>query len=399
MGQPASTDVEASPAAELVPVTLGLCDGGTRVGAVRRFSPYGPFVTLWEGLGRTDDISEVARETRVSRIDSGSIAYVAFESEDGGPAARSRPSDPVDLRILLAGGASLLVRASKATLRQTIGFYADPLPENQESPRRFFIFARAIEAKEVAAPIGAMLVERGLIDADQLPPGLDVQQDERRKPIGQILAEFENVSQTDIQRARMLQERRHVRIGDALVEEGLVTPEDIEAALAEQRKRRGKRLGEILVELGLVSELDLYFALGKKFQMPVIDIDEAQIDPAVFASVSPDIIRTYCVLPVHVDDRMMMVGQQRSPGGGGLRRPALPRVQADRRGAGAAVADRPLHRKTFRQRGRGRCWRVRRPHPGDGGRGRRTGRHRGQRRVRHVAVGVGQRGRGGWSTG
>jgi type IV pilus assembly protein PilB len=52
-----------------------------------------------------------------------------------------------------------------------------------------------------------------------------------------------------------------MRIGDALVEAGAVTPEQLRRALAEQRST-GPRVGELLVEQGIVSPSALVQALA-----------------------------------------------------------------------------------------------------------------------------------------
>jgi hypothetical protein len=46
------------------------------------------------------------------------------------------------------------------------------------------------------------------------------------------------------------------KLGDIFVERGLITPEQLEEALAEQREKGGK-LGEILVELGFITRVAL----------------------------------------------------------------------------------------------------------------------------------------------
>ena len=54
-------------------------------------------------------------------------------------------------------------------------------------------------------------------------------------------------------------------IGEFLVERGLVTPDELEAALAQQRLS-GQRLGEILVERGLISRMALASVLGEQWE-------------------------------------------------------------------------------------------------------------------------------------
>ena len=51
----------------------------------------------------------------------------------------------------------------------------------------------------------------------------------------------------------MLEFRKRVRLGDVLIEKGLITQEQLEKALSEQ-KEKGTLLGETLVNLGYVSQ-------------------------------------------------------------------------------------------------------------------------------------------------
>ena len=54
-----------------------------------------------------------------------------------------------------------------------------------------------------------------------------------------------------------------MRIGDLLVSEGLITPEQLSAALSKQASS-GRRLGRLLVDLGFVSERDVALAIGEQ---------------------------------------------------------------------------------------------------------------------------------------
>ena len=53
-------------------------------------------------------------------------------------------------------------------------------------------------------------------------------------------------------------------IGDILLEKGLISPEELDKALAEQRESGGL-LGEVLVDLGIIGRLELASALGSQW--------------------------------------------------------------------------------------------------------------------------------------
>lgn len=59
-----------------------------------------------------------------------------------------------------------------------------------------------------------------------------------------------------------LLQRRPRRLGEALVEQGLLSEEDLGTALVYQRAQPGKRLGTVLRELGLIDTLDFMEALS-----------------------------------------------------------------------------------------------------------------------------------------
>jgi MSHA biogenesis protein MshE len=70
-----------------------------------------------------------------------------------------------------------------------------------------------------------------------------------------------------------------LRLGDLLIEQGLITSEQLAAALAQQ-KRTGRRLGLVLIELGITSELAIARALSLQLRIPYLELtpDDVQRD-------------------------------------------------------------------------------------------------------------------------
>ncbi|HEY6471707.1 MAG TPA: GspE/PulE family protein [Acidimicrobiales bacterium] len=89
-------------------------------------------------------------------------------------------------------------------------------------------------------------------------------------------------------------------LGELLVRRGVVTEEQITAALALQAGS-GKRLGEILVDMGALDEQRLVDALADFFDMPVTHLRRDAPDPAALALVPEEIAREHLVIPVHID--------------------------------------------------------------------------------------------------
>lgn len=92
---------------------------------------------------------------------------------------------------------------------------------------------------------------------------------------------------------------RYVRIGQRLVAEALVTPEQLDEAVERQR-RSGNRLGSVLVELGHLDVDRLARCLGRWYGMPAaLEEHFVQRDPSLQARLSPTLAAHYGAVPLN----------------------------------------------------------------------------------------------------
>src|SRR5881392_3184513 len=96
------------------------------------------------------------------------------------------------------------------------------------------------------------------------------------------------------------------RIGDLLLREGLITREQLEKALLEQ-KQSGTRVGYNLVKLGFIQEIELTKTLAKQYKMPAVDLSKFQPDPKIAKLVPTDLASKALVLPLKRDGRQLTV--------------------------------------------------------------------------------------------
>ena len=96
------------------------------------------------------------------------------------------------------------------------------------------------------------------------------------------------------------------QLGEILLEEGLVTEAQLLSALDEQMTA-GSSLGRTLVELGMLTEVQLVQALAAQVGMPFVDLDEYPVDRAALAMVPGGICRRYTVLPVAIDNGVLVL--------------------------------------------------------------------------------------------
>ena len=87
------------------------------------------------------------------------------------------------------------------------------------------------------------------------------------------------------------------RLGDLLVGESLITPEDLRHAMAEQ-KGTSEKLGSILVRLNLLSEEQLIGFLSRQYGIPSITLSQLDIDPEVVRLVPAQLAKKYEVIPI-----------------------------------------------------------------------------------------------------
>ncbi len=88
------------------------------------------------------------------------------------------------------------------------------------------------------------------------------------------------------------------RLGEILVERGLLAPEALAAAL-EAQGGTGRLLGEVLVEQGLVDEAAIRWALAEQMDLPLVHPDPETLDPEALALLPADLCRRYGVLPLY----------------------------------------------------------------------------------------------------
>src|SRR3990172_5927172 len=96
------------------------------------------------------------------------------------------------------------------------------------------------------------------------------------------------------------------RIGDRLITAGLISPDQIEFALKEQ-KRTGERLGVILRQLNLITEDDLAKVVAQSAGIDHINIRTLSIDPNVVNVLPEAVARKFKVFPIAVENSSVTV--------------------------------------------------------------------------------------------
>ena len=94
--------------------------------------------------------------------------------------------------------------------------------------------------------------------------------------------------------------KRKLRLGDVLVNSGVITQKKLEQALGVQ-KGTGKRLGEVMVDSGFATEEQIAQALSEQLHYSLIDLSTVKISDDVLDLVPITILKKYSVLPFEFD--------------------------------------------------------------------------------------------------
>ncbi len=87
------------------------------------------------------------------------------------------------------------------------------------------------------------------------------------------------------------------RLGDLLVEAGLITESQLRAALAEQKKWGG-RLGRTVVELGFTTEETMVKVLAGQLSLQTVDLESAQLPGRIVDRLRLDLAERYGIFPI-----------------------------------------------------------------------------------------------------
>lgn len=90
-----------------------------------------------------------------------------------------------------------------------------------------------------------------------------------------------------------------VRLGELLVEAQIISREQLEEALALQKKD-GRRIGTLLVEAGLVSETQVTQILSQQLSVPWVSLYHIEFSRQLLNLASQELAERYCLVPIFV---------------------------------------------------------------------------------------------------
>jgi type IV pilus assembly protein PilB len=95
-------------------------------------------------------------------------------------------------------------------------------------------------------------------------------------------------------------------LGDLLLQEGLLTREQLQSAQGEARSSK-QRLSYVVARLGLVPELEVTKLLARQFRMPAVDLSRFEVDARILKLIPGEVAAKHIVLPLKREGRTLTV--------------------------------------------------------------------------------------------
>jgi type IV pilus assembly protein PilB len=150
---------------------------------------------------------------------------------------------------------------------------------------------------ETHVRLGELLVAEGLVTSAQLEEALRIQREpDRYAPLGHIL-----ITRKIITRDQLLsvleRHRRSSKLGDILLKSREISRAQLDAALEEQRRTQ-QPLGAVLLRLGYISEERLRVALCRTLHIRFFNLDAIVLDATLRGLVTEDFAVKHRIVPV-----------------------------------------------------------------------------------------------------
>ncbi|TNF48699.1 MAG: type II secretion system protein E, partial [Deltaproteobacteria bacterium] len=277
---------------------IKLLDGRDRYGVLsQEFDPVSGYIDFF-----------CIAEQRSNKLDLSEICFIKFLGKPD--LGESFNEDEFFEDVTTLTGDRFHLRLKKRGKRLAQGFYGYPVEIDSDFKSIFFT-SSSLKKRKHEKPLGEVLSQQGLVNEAALDEALTEQKELRNRRVGEIIAERAEVPQIIVEQAIdnafKQGKKQQVRVGDILVEAGLVTNQQVEEALQDQASGKRKRIGLILIEKGLITEDQLLEALAHKFGLKVIDLEDTQVDPQALKKVPRDMIIRMQSLPISLQGTTLTV--------------------------------------------------------------------------------------------
>ncbi len=103
-----------------------------------------------------------------------------------------------------------------------------------------------------------------------------------------------------------MSQKDKILIGQILINEGIITPQQLEAGLSEQR-RTGDFICTALVKLGFAPAEKIFGLLSRQLNIPYVKLKDLDIDPLVIQKVPANFVSRYKIIPLEFKEGTLVI--------------------------------------------------------------------------------------------
>lgn len=172
----------------------------------------------------------------------------------------------------------------------------------QENPARQARDTRRMNAEatrpvSTKAKIGELLVDEGMITSAQLDEALAAQKKQPvYMPLGEICIDLKFITRDQL-KTLLAKHQKRIPLGELLTNLALVTQEQVQECLKEQKKDPKRKLGNLLIEKGYLNENALISALNMQLGVPKMAPHVSLIDRSLLKEINEAFLRKTNAIP------------------------------------------------------------------------------------------------------
>ncbi|MDD5479246.1 ATPase, T2SS/T4P/T4SS family [Rhodoferax sp.] len=213
----------------------------------------------------------------------------------------------VDYKLQLDNGSTLTGKTVGYVETHYGLFLFTPLDE-QGTLERVFVPRDAFTSVILGDHIGQMLVDQKVVTSQQVEDAATEQHSRRIKKLGDYLVDNAVVSPDQLMLALDQQSKMPmIRVGEALTRLGYIDDDQLKQALERQKTERSVPLGQLLVNMGYLTRADLNTALARKMGYPVVDVTQFPIDPEALKKVPASTAQRLHIMPLLWRDKLLVI--------------------------------------------------------------------------------------------
>ena len=180
--------------------------------------------------------------------------------------------------------------------------------DDTDGVERLFVPREAYLLAKFGEQIGQLLVAQRAVTPQQVEQAASEQKDLRSRKLGDHLINEAIVSPDQLMMALDQQSRMPmIRVGEALTRLGFIDEAQLAQALEKQKTERSVPLGQLLVDLGFLTRRDLNTALARKMGYPVVDVAHFPIEADALRAVPLATALRTGIMPLLLRDKLLVI--------------------------------------------------------------------------------------------